>query len=76
MTEQLVGAQEGGDRPSKERLKEAEAALDAQAYALYQKLSRDGDQDTLVVHDKWLASLDAAIQGEMDRISQQLTHRV
>ena len=27
----------------------------------------------LVVDDKWIAALDAAIHGEMDRISQQLT---
>ena len=26
--------------------------------------------------DKWLAALDAAIHGEMDRVSQQLTQRV
>ena len=26
--------------------------------------------------DKWLAALDAAIHGEMDRISQALTRRV
>ena len=31
---------------------------------------------TLVVDDKWLAALDAAIHGEMDRISQALTQRV
>jgi type I restriction enzyme M protein len=31
---------------------------------------------TLVVEDKWLATLDAAIHGEMDRVSQQLTQRV
>jgi type I restriction enzyme M protein len=29
-----------------------------------------------VVDDKWLAALDAAIHGEMDRVSQQLTQRV
>jgi type I restriction enzyme M protein len=28
------------------------------------------------VDDKWLAALDAAIQSEMDRISQALTQRV
>lgn len=31
---------------------------------------------TLVVDDKWLAALEAAIHGEMDRISQALTQRV
>ena len=29
-----------------------------------------------MVDDKWLATLDAAIHGEMDRVSQQLTQRV
>ena len=31
---------------------------------------------TLVVDDKWLAALDAAIHGEMERVSQSLTQRV
>ena len=31
---------------------------------------------SLVVDDKWLATLDARIHGEMDRVSQQLTARV
>jgi type I restriction enzyme M protein len=57
------------------RLKAAEAALDAQAYATYPKLS-DAEIKTLVVDDKWLATLDAAIHGEMGRVSQHLTQRV
>ena len=59
----------------KKRLKEAEAALDAKAYAKYPKLT-EAEIKTLVVDDKWLAALDAAIHGEMDRVSQQLTQRV
>jgi len=59
----------------KKRLKEAEAALDTQAYAKYPKLT-ESEIKTLVVDDKWLAALDAAIHGEMDRVSQQLTQRV
>jgi len=59
----------------KKRLKEAEAALDAQAYARYPKLT-ESEIKTLVVDDKWLVALDAAIHGEMDRVSQQLTQRV
>ena len=59
----------------KTRLKVAEAALDAQTYARYPKLT-EAEIKTLVVDDKWLASLDAAIHGEMDRVSQQLTQRV
>ena len=59
----------------KKRLKEAEAALDTKAYAQYPKLS-ESEIKTLVVDDKWLAALDAAIHSEMDRVSQQLTQRV
>lgn len=59
----------------KKKLKEAEAELDAKAYAQYPKLS-EKEIKTLVVDDKWIATLEAAIHGEMDRISQALTQRV
>jgi type I restriction enzyme M protein len=59
----------------KKRLKGAETALDAKAYAQYPKLT-ELEIKTLVVDAKWLAALDAAIHGEMDRISQALTHRL
>jgi len=59
----------------KKRLKDAEAQLDAKAYAHYPKLTEE-EIKALVVEDKWLAALDAAIHGEMDRVSQQLTQRV
>ena len=59
----------------KKRIKAAEADLDAAAYAHYPKLN-EAEIKTLVVDDKWLATLDAAIHGEMDRVSQQLTQRV
>ncbi len=59
----------------KRRLKEQDAALDAAAYAHYPKLSA-AEVQTLVVDDKWLATLSTAIHGEMDRISQRLTQRV
>ena len=59
----------------KRKIKEAEAALDAKAYAHYPTLS-EAEIKTLVVDDKWLAALDADIHGEMDRISQTLTQRV
>ncbi|MGD9851202.1 MAG: type I restriction-modification system subunit M [Nitrospirales bacterium] len=57
------------------KIKEAETALDAKAYAQYPKLTETEIQ-TLVVDDKWLAVLDKDIHGEMDRISQALTQRV
>jgi type I restriction enzyme M protein len=59
----------------KRRVKEAEAALDTAALARYAKL-QTADIQTLVIEDKWLASLEAVIHGEMDRISQALTARV
>jgi len=59
----------------KKRLKDAEADLDAKAYARYPKLT-EAEIRTLVVDDKWLAALDAAIHGEMDRISRAFAQRV
>ncbi|MFA6271437.1 MAG: N-6 DNA methylase, partial [Candidatus Paceibacterota bacterium] len=59
----------------KKRLKEAEAALDALAYAQYPTLT-ETEIKTLVVDDKWMTAIAAAIHGEMDRISQALTQRV
>jgi type I restriction enzyme M protein len=59
----------------KKALKDAEASLDAKALAKYPKLT-EADVKALVVEDKWLAALAAAIHGEMDRINQTLTRRV
>ena len=59
----------------KKRIRLAEAELDAKAYAQYPELSR-AEIEALVVDDKWLATLDGAIHGDMDRLSQQLTARV
>jgi type I restriction enzyme M protein len=54
----------------KERIKD-----DAKAYARYPRLGED-EIKGLVVDDKWFAALDAAIHGELDRVSQTLTRRV
>jgi type I restriction enzyme M protein len=59
----------------KKRLKEAEVDLDAKAYNKYPTLALP-EIKTLVVDDKWLAALDGAVHGEMDRISQALTQRI
>ena len=59
----------------KKDLKDAEADLDANAYAKYSNLTVP-EIKALVVDDKWLAALDTTIHGEMDRVSQQLTERV
>ena len=65
----------GDESDLKKRLKEAEASLDAKAYAKYPRLT-EAEIKMLVVDDKWLAALDKNIHGEMDRVSQQLTQRV
>jgi type I restriction enzyme M protein len=59
----------------KKKLKEAEADLDTLAYAHYPTLS-DADVRELVVECKWLEAVSAALHGETDRVSQQLTQRV
>jgi type I restriction enzyme M protein len=59
----------------KKQVKDLESALDAKALAQYAKLS-EADVKSLVVDDKWLATIDTDIHGEMDRISQTLTQRV
>jgi len=59
----------------KKAIKEADARLDQQVYERYPTLSVS-EIKTLVVEDKWMASLRAAIRGETDRISQALTRRV
>ncbi|HEX3696331.1 MAG TPA: type I restriction-modification system subunit M [Polyangia bacterium] len=59
----------------KARLKDAEVALDAKAYAQYPQLG-EADVKALVVDDKWLGTLEGDIHGEMERVSQALTARV
>ena len=61
----------------KKRIKAADTDLDTHAYAKYPALTEpETKTKTLVVDDKWLAALDTAIHGEIDRASQQLTWRV
>ncbi|MCK6404284.1 MAG: type I restriction-modification system subunit M [Sphaerotilus natans subsp. sulfidivorans] len=59
----------------KKRLKTQDAALDALALARYPQLSAD-EVKALVVDHKWLAALERAVHGELDRVSQALTGRV
>jgi type I restriction enzyme M protein len=60
---------------TKARLKAAQDDLEEKIDAKYPRLTED-DIKTLVVDDKWLASLAAAVQGELDRVSQTLTGRI
>ena len=55
--------------------KAAAETLDQNTFARYAQLSPEEVRD-LVVDHKWMAAIDASIQGELDRISQRLTGRV
>jgi len=57
------------------KIKDANAELDKKLYAKYPTLTVD-EIKTLVVDDKWMATIEKAIQTEMDRISQRLTQRI
>ena len=59
----------------KKTVRELDIRLDQQAHDHYAKLSM-AEIKTLVVDDKWLARLDADLQGELDRVSQTLTDRI
>jgi type I restriction enzyme M protein len=57
------------------KVKEAQEALMGKVATQYGKLTEE-EIKTLVVNDKWLATLAAAVQGELDRVSQTLTGRI
>ena len=57
------------------KLKTAQETLITKVAAKYGQLTED-EIKTLVVDDKWLATLAAAVQGELDRVSQTLTGRI
>ena len=59
----------------KRSVKDQYIALDALAFAKYANLT-EAEIKTLVVDDKWMARLSAAVQGELDRVSQTLTGRI
>jgi type I restriction enzyme M protein len=57
------------------KVRAAQKALDAKVIARYKVLS-ENEIKTLVVEDKWLATLAADVQTELNRISQALTGRI
>ena len=69
----LTLAEDEGEASAK--LKSAQEALMTQVAGKYGQLTEEEIQ-TLVVDDKWLATLAAAVQGELDRVSQTLTGRI
>ena len=57
------------------KVKDAQKSLDAKVAAKYGRLSED-EIKTLVVDDKWLATIAAAVRSELARVSQTLTGRI
>ena len=64
-----------GQADAKARLKAAQEDLEAKLDAKYPTLTED-EIKTLVVDDKWLATIATVVQGELDRVSQTLTGRI
>jgi type I restriction enzyme M protein len=60
---------------SKAKLKAAQTALEAKLAAKYPTLSED-DCKSLAIDAKWLPTIQAAVQGELDRVSHSLTGRI
>lgn len=57
------------------KVKEAQKALDVKVTNQYAKLS-EADIKSLVIEEKWLATLASDVQTELDRVSQSLTSRI
>ncbi len=60
---------------AKAKRKAAQEDLDKKIDAKYPRLTED-EIKTLVVDDKWMARLSAAVQGELDRVSQTVAGRI
>jgi type I restriction enzyme M protein len=73
----LKQAQKLFDREAevKKMLKEHQDALDLKVFKQYAQLNEDAIK-TLIVQDKWQATLQANIQAEIERVTQQLANRV
>jgi type I restriction enzyme M protein len=56
-------------------VREQDAELDQLVYAKYPTLT-EAEIKSRVIDDKWMAQLSAAVQGELDRVSQRLTGRI
>ncbi|SDG01695.1 type I restriction-modification system subunit M [Chitinophaga filiformis] len=59
----------------KAEIKKLDEALDKLAYEKYPKLTED-EVCSIVINDKWLPTIEASVQTEMNRLSQQLTERL
>lgn len=65
----------GKQKELKDELKTAQEELEAKLHAKYPALTEE-EIKTLVVDDKWLATLAAAVENELNRVSQTLTGRI
>jgi len=59
----------------KAEIKKLDEALDKLACEKYPKLTEE-EVRSIVINDKWLPAIQASVQTEMDRLSQQLTGRL
>ena len=59
----------------KKQIKEKEQELDDTLYSKYPELTEE-EIKLLVVNDKWLTTINNALRGEIDQISQLLTNRI
>lgn len=71
---QLYAVLADKETAANKQVKEAQRELDVKVVALYTRMTLPEVQ-VLVVIDKWLATLTQRVQGELDRVSQQLTGR-
>ena len=62
-------------KEAKDKRKAAQEDLDKKIDARYHTLT-EVEIKTLVVDDKWMTRMSAAVQGELDRVSQTLTGRI
>lgn len=60
---------------AKKALKDAQDALDLAVFKQYPQLSID-EIKSMIVDDKWLATLERNIVAEIERVTQQLANRV
>jgi len=60
---------------AKKKIKETGKALEAKVIAKYKNMT-ESEIKVLVVDDKWMATLEKAVDSEMERISQRLTGRI
>lgn len=59
----------------KKKLKEKAVELDKKLFAKYKELT-ESEVKELVVHDKWLQTLEKSVEQEIERIAQKLARRI